>query len=151
MVTDSRRNILMNILGGSLAGYGVIAFVCFLWLVKHWTITAPTTSIPALGIIFPHNEHGSITYFSAFQSTSCALLFDTSIPIAMVGAFITPRANVKITSDRLWWRMSSDPDDPRKVGILGGVFGGLMAPIMTFLVGPSVVTWLNGIGVVLRF
>jgi len=84
------RNVLRNLTRSFLAGYGFVSFFCFFGLVSAWSHTAPRLADTAIGAVFPHNEHGSITYFTAFQGTSAALLFMSSIPLAFLGIFVLP-------------------------------------------------------------
>jgi hypothetical protein len=93
-MSSPNENVLRNVAGGLLAGYGFVAFFCFMFLVLHWANVAPRAPDPAHALVFPHNEHGAITYFSAFQATSCALLFATSVPLAFIGMIIAPKKNI---------------------------------------------------------
>ena len=145
------RNDIWNVVGAFLATYGVVAFLCFFYLVQQWAHAAPTSPDPQSGFIYAHNEHGWITYFSAFQTTSCALLFSTSIPLVFVGAFIIPKRNMVYRSNRLSFRVQWDPDDPKRLRRVGSLCGALAAPIAVFILGPFLVNALNGRGVVLPF
>jgi hypothetical protein len=49
-----------------------------------------------IGQYFPHNEHGWITYFTAFQATSSALLFWSSFVTMALAIGIMPKQNVKV-------------------------------------------------------
>jgi hypothetical protein len=140
----------MNFAGNFLAGYGWMAFVCFIYLVVTWVGASPVAPDPGQDLLYPHNEHGRITYFSAFQATSCYLLFLTSIPLFFVGTAIIPKKNVKVLRGP-WLSISSrwDPDDPEKVGRWGMLAGMLSTPALVFGAGPVLVRWLNSLGVVL--
>ena len=140
------KNTWLNFVGGFLFGYGFVAFFCFFYIDTHWAHLAPVNADPAHGFIFPHNEHGSITYFSAFQATSCYLLFLTSIPISFLGGFITPKKNIKYMKGRLSARMTFDPDDQSGVHWWGFGLGGLASPALVFWIGPAIVEWINSIG-----
>ena len=140
------KNTWLNFAGGLLVGYGFVAFFCFIYLSTHWAHLAPVNADPANGLIFPHNEHGSITYFSAFQATSCYIMFLTSIPISFLGWFITPKKNIKHMRGRLSFRMTFDPDDKNGVFRWGFGLGGLASPAIVFWVGPNIVNWLNSVG-----
>ena len=145
------RNDILNVAGAFLATYGGVAFLCFFYLVQQWAHAAPTSPDAQSGFVYAHNEHGSITYFSAFQTTSCALLFSTSIPLAFVGAFITPKRNLAYQRGRLSFSAKWDPDDPKRLRRMGSLCGALAAPIVVFIFGPFLVNALNAMGVVLPF
>ena len=144
-------NTVLNAVGGFLFGYGFVAFFCFLGIVEHWAATAPTVPVPSVGAIFPHNDHGSITYFTAFQATSCALLFDTSIPLAFLGGLIAPRKNIKSRSRFLTWRATWDQDDPSHMFKWPFALGALAAPVIVFRLGPCLIHWLIALGFTQRF
>ena len=145
------RKDILNAVSGFLAAYGFVAFFCFFYLVDRWVEVAPSNPDPVNGIIFPHNEHGSITYFSAFQGTSCALLFWTSPLLFFVALFLTPKQNVQTQRGFLSIRTTWDKDDANGFQTIGMVFGAIAAPIIVFLLGPPLVTWLNSAGVVTGF
>lgn len=151
MLKGIDRNAGLNAASGFLAGYGWIAFFCFLCLVEHWAHISPRTADPAHGYVFPHNEHGSITYFSAFQGTSCALLFSTSIPLFFLAIAICPKRNVISRTNRFSFSMKWDRDDPRGWGPVAAACGAIAAPLIVFLIGPALIVWLNSIGFVTGF
>jgi hypothetical protein len=151
MFAKIERNDILNVAGGFLAAYGFIAFFCFLYLVERWAHGAPTSPDPTHGYIYPHNEHGWITYFSAFQATSCALLFATSIPLSFLGAFIMPRRNVQYRRGCLSVGAKWDPDDPKKLQRVGGLVGAASSPLIVFVAGPHLVAALVSAGIVLPF
>src|SRR5690349_4169379 len=101
MVGKIERKDVLNVGGAFLVAYGGVAFICFLYLVARWAHAAPTSPDAARGSLYSHNEHGWITYFSAFQTTSCALLFLTSVPLAFIGVFVIPKRNIQYRRGRL--------------------------------------------------
>ena len=145
------RNDVLNVGGAFLAAYGWVAFFCFFYLVERWARLAPASPDPAHGYVYSHNEHGWITYFSAFQTTACALLFSTSIPLSFVGIFLTPKRNAVYRRGCLSVGAKWDPDDPKKLQRVGFLLGALAAPILVFIVGPTVVKAVIAAGVVLSF
>lgn len=145
------RKDVLNAISGFLAGYGWVAFFCFFYLVISWAAVAPHRPDPTHGLIFPHNEHGSIMYFSGFQGTSCALLFATSPFFFLLGVYISPKKEVIAKTGRLGFSMKWTPDDPRKIQRAAFVIGASVAPIIVFLVGPSLVNALNSAGLVTGF
>jgi hypothetical protein len=140
-----------NVVAGFLATYGWVSFACFFYLVITWAAGAPHTPDPSLGLIYPHNEHGSITYFSAFQGTSCALLLGTSPLIFVLGMAASPKKEVVIKTGKFRFAMIWKPDDPRRLRRVGAVFGALAAPLVIFNFGPSLVLSLNSVGIVTGF
>ncbi len=143
-MNDRPDRTARNVVGGFLVGYGIVAFACFFYLVQHWAATAPRAPDVAGGFVFRHNEHGAISYFSAFQGTSCALLFFTSIPIALVGGAI-------LAAGGGFRRAAYAKADPGGVAKWGGLAGAVAAPALIFLLGPIVVGWLNAAGIVMGF
>jgi len=93
---EMNANIIRNSISGVLAGYGFASFFCFVVLQSRWFELAPRYPNLALGLYLQHNEHGGIVYFSAFQSTSCALLFATSVSLGFLSVFIIPKKNLRI-------------------------------------------------------
>ena len=83
-----------SVIAGLFVAYGCVSFVYFMVLDQFRVRAAPHQPNAALGLIFPHNEHGSYTYFSQFQTTTCSLVFATSIPVAILGALLAPKKNV---------------------------------------------------------
>jgi hypothetical protein len=124
------KNRLQNFVGGLLFGYGFVTFFLFIYLVNHWAYLAPVNADTAHGFIFPHNQHGSITYFSAFQSTSCSLLPLTSLPISILGWFILPKKYIKYMKNRFAFRMTFEPDDKIGLSWWGIGIGGILAPVI---------------------
>jgi len=145
------RRVALNAVSGFLGAYGWVSFFCFLYLVTTWAATAPHIPDPGHGFVFPHNEHGSITYFSGFQGTSCALLFGTSPLFFMSGLALSPKKNVVFKTGRLGFSMKWEPDDPRKIRRVAMAIGAAAAPILIFLIGPGLVRGLNSIGFVAGF
>jgi len=93
-------------------------------------------------LIYPHNEHGSITFLSAFQSTSSSLLLPASMMIFMIGGAMSPTvwrngkavASAPISREG-WW------------GLGAGV---LVAPALIGGIGAPIVHALNQAGIVMR-
>jgi len=148
MLGKIERNDVLNLIGGFLAVYGGVAFLCFIWLVQTWGYAAPTSPEPASGYLYPHNEHGRITYFSAFQATSCVLLFSSSIPLGFLVIYLSPKRNVVVRRTMLAVSARWDQDDPKKIQRVGFWLGALAAPIVVFVIGPTLVKWLNAAGIV---
>lgn len=151
MFDQTNRNDILNVVGAFLAAYGWVAFFCFLYVVERWAHSAPTSPDPAHGLVYSHNEHGWITYFSAFQTTTCALLFSTSIPLSLVGILVSPKRNVVYRRGCLSVGAKWDPDDPKKLQRVGFLLGAVAAPILVFILGPIVVNALVNAGLVLSF
>jgi hypothetical protein len=142
------RNAMRNALSGFLLAYGVIAFICFSYLQQRWYAAAPHLPDVGEGLIVPHNEHGFIRYFSAFQGTSCTLLLATSIPLCIIGHLVGPKKNAVFIRRRLSISAVWDRDDPGGLWPIGMTIGVLAAPAIIFLIGPSFVRWLNAAGII---
>ena len=145
------RRDARNAIAGFLFAYGWVSFFCFFPLVLSWAAAAPHAPDPTRGLIYPHNEHGSITYFSAFQGTSCALLFGTSPLLCMLGIAVSPKRDSVSRTRPLSFSMEWKPDDPRKVQRVGAILGAAAAPVVIFFLGPSLVVCLNSMGIVTGF
>jgi hypothetical protein len=151
-MTGTRDNLdRRRIVGGFLFGYACTAFIIFLILVEWWAHHAPVTPNYLSGQIFPHNEHGWITYFTSSQSTEGAILFGSSW-LSGAGAMITlPKRNVLVR--RLGrvpvaarWKI----DDPSEKARGSALCGALAAPAIALIFIPAV-AWLNRNGVVFNF
>ena len=138
-----------NVVGAFLASYGWVAFFCFFYLDLRWAASAPTSSDPLRGYVFYHSDHGSIAYFSAFQVTACSLLLWTSIPLSFVGMLLIPKRNVDFRRGFLSFSMKWKLDGPENLNRIGFVAGALAAPLLVFVVGPTVVNALVAAGIVL--
>jgi hypothetical protein len=151
MVSKIERKDVLNVAGPFLAAYGCVAFFCFWYLVQRWADLAPASPDPTLGYIYPHNEHGSITYFSAFQATAAALLFSTSIPLSCIGMLASPKRDVIYQRGFMSVSAKWDPDDPKRLQRFGLLGGAAAAPIFVFWLSPPLVETLNASGIVLPF
>jgi hypothetical protein len=141
-------NVVRNAAAGALTGYGFISFFIFIWLDIQWTHLAPMQPDAAHGLLYVHNEHGSYVYFSAFQATTCALMFWTSIPLAFVGMFVAPKKNVHTTARWYAARMTFDKDDPAKVSDWAFWIAAFLTPPFLYFLGSPLVTLLNNSGFV---
>lgn len=151
MLRKFDRNAKLNAIAGFASAYGMASWVCFICLVMFWSSTAPANPDLANGLILPHNEHGSITYFSSFQGTSCAVLFYTCPLIWIIAFAIYPKKDVVFRSGRLSYYATWRPDDPQKTGRWGIAAGTICAPLFIFTVGPHLVRSLNAAGIVIGF
>jgi hypothetical protein len=139
-------NLQRNTVAGVLAAYGFVSFFVFIWLDFQWVHLAPTQ--PTQNLVYVHNEHGSYVYFSAFQATTCALMFWTSIPLAFVGMFVAPKKNVQKTVRWYAARMTWDKDDPAGASDWAFWITAILTPPLLYLVGRPLVEWLNTLGFV---
>ncbi len=131
-----------------MVGYGFVSFACFILLQRFWQGDAPPVANAALGLVYPSNDHGGFTYFSAFQATACALMFLTSIPLCFLGFIISPRGLVMQRDVRGRYRPGWNIDDRHRLMRWGVWAGAGCAPALLFVVGPYVVRALNAAGVV---
>jgi hypothetical protein len=151
MLRKFDRNAKLNAIAGFAIAYGMASWVCFISLFMFWSSMAPVGPDPANGLIFLNNVHGSITYFSAFQVTSCAILFYTCPLIWIIACAIVPKKDVVVRTGRLSYYATWRPDDPQKTGRWGMAAGTICAPLFIFTVGPYLVRSLNAAGVVIGF
>ena len=145
----SRANSALNILSALLASYGWVSFFCFLALQATWMRAAPSQPNDALGLIYRHNEHGGIVYFSAFQATAGALMFMTSIPLFFFAIWLRPKTNVQTVKGRQSIRTTWDNDDPSGVFWWAAGVGAVLTPPAVVFVGPHIVHALNSVGFIL--
>ncbi len=139
------RNGWLNLTGGFLVGYGLVAAFCMIGLQCWWAGSAPHLPDPAHGQIVAHREHGVLRYYSDFQSTGYALLLLTSMPLCAIGMGITPRGALRRRGGKMKW----DLDDALRLHGVGWRTGAAAAPALIFLLGPPVVHTLNAAGIVM--
>lgn len=134
---------------GAVSGLVVVTFITNIVVVQIWEHFAPTDPIPSAGNVFAHNDHGSITYFSAFQATSTALMFWAAF-IGIALAFIMmPKKDVvvhRIGGVPLAARWQNDDDNGiARAWVLKGA---LIAIPLVWILGPALVAVLNQYGIV---
>lgn len=150
MATGPRINAARNIIAGVLGGCGAASFFCFIALDILWSRAAPRQPNEALGLVYRHNEHGSYTYFSAFQATACGLMFMTSIALGSAGAFIAPRKNLLGPARRYGARFKWERDDPGDFLKWTALVSVAVAPLFVFFIGPYIIRGLNAAGFVMN-
>lgn len=111
---------------------------------------APKAPNVILGYIYQHNNHGSYTYFSAFQATTCALMFMTSIPFCAIGIAMAPKKNLKFSSGKFSHRWTYESDDPTAIRWKAAFVGALVTPAFLFTLGRHIIERLNSVGIVLN-
>lgn len=144
------NNVSRNFTAGFLAAYGLVSFFCFMFLEQKWRDLAPKAPNAVLGFIYQHNNHGSYTYFSAFQTTTCALLFMTSIPVCFAAIDFAPKKNLKFSSGKASLSWTCESDDPMAIRWKAAFVGALMTPIFLFVPGPRIIEMLNSVGIVIN-
>jgi hypothetical protein len=134
---------------GVVSGLAAVAFITNIVVVQIWEHLAPTLPVPSEGSIFRHSDHGSITYFTAFQATSAALMFWTGF-IGLALAFITiPKKDFvvrRIGGIPLASRWQNDDDNG--IARAWGIKGALVAIPVVWILGPAFVALLNRYGIV---
>lgn len=128
-----RRNMIRNLAAGFFSGASLTSFASLSCLVAVWVRSAPRSPDPSQGLVFPHNDHGSIGYFSAFQATSFIILLASFVLFFGLALAIEPLR--KITGTRVSWA----EDDPRRVGRWGLFLGVVTGLAGIFLPGPWIV------------
>ncbi len=136
---------------GLLTGFAVGLWGCFFLLVQRWAHAAPQVPERHLGLIYPHNEHGWVTYFSAFQTTASFLLFAFSPVLFITGFGLVPKKNVRTRKGFLSWGMRFDTDDPRSLLVPCQLAGLVLGPVAAVVIGQPFVNWLVAQGVVIPF
>lgn len=147
-----QANDLRNRIGGTLFGFSGSAFIVFMLLADRWTGLASASPDPVNGRIVPHNEHGKVTYLTAFQSTGGALLFWIVVLAGLLALAIMPKRDVAVRGWRGFvpganWKI----DDPKGLAGKSALYGAVLAPSLVVLLGPVLVGWLNRLGLVLNF
>jgi hypothetical protein len=124
-----------NITAGLLTGFGASMFLFFIVADVGWFAVAPLSAQPEVGLIYPHNEHGWVGYFSAFQAATCTILPMLAALLFFVGWGILPKKNIRERSDKLSMSMRFDPDDPERVLGWSQLAGFVLAPAILYGVG----------------
>ncbi len=137
-------------MSGLLIGAGAAMFLCALWVDSRWRADAPRSADPIKGLIYPHNEHGLITYFTAFQATSTALLFATFLAVFMLGWGFAPKKNFRDQPGRWGMSVRFDIDGSKRALIIAQCFGAICGVAIIRALGPTIVTILIAHGVVLN-
>ena len=143
-------NAAKNITAGILVGYGFTALVYFGIMTQLWVDAAPHQPNKDLGLTYRHNEHGAYTYLSQFQTTSCWLMFTTSIPMTFLGVLIAPKR--KISGNVRWYgaRFNWEQDDPMRLMRRSALASTIATPFFLYFIGPSIIRWLNSTGFVMN-
>lgn len=133
-----------------LAAYGWTSFLFVMAANWQWMKAAPRQPDAALGLVYPHNAHGTDLYMSAFQSTSISLVFLTSIPLFFLAMWMMPKRNVRVSKSRFAIQADWDLDGSKL--LVSAVFGlGMLATVgLLYFAGPPVIGALNAAGFVLH-
>lgn len=129
-------------------GYGFASFFCFGVLEQLWPSAVPQHPNEAFGLIYRHNQHGSYTYFLQFQTTACALMFTTSIPLVFAGMLIAPK-RAAVGGGRIAANFKWDNQHPGVIAKWSAIAGA--APVFVYFVGPFIVKRLNAAGFMINF
>ena len=146
----SQGNKIRHWVAGFAGGYFLVGFVSFIILTRYWIGNAPKVPAPTSGMIYAYNQHGWISYFTAFQVTASSLLFSSNFTALFLLFVFMPKRDIKVTQWRgiplgAAWKNDDIPNRNDWSGAAGAVFG----VIAVFVLGPLVVSWLNGQGIVL--
>ena len=125
-------------------GFGVSTFLFFVIVDVVWFAVAPLSARPALGLTYPHNEHGSIGYFSAFQMAACTILPILAASMFFVGWGVLPKKNIRDRSNKLSMSMRFDSDDPERVLGWSQLAGFILAPAILYGAGRPLLVALTG-------
>ncbi len=140
-----------NRIGGYLFGSFAGGFITFMILVQYWAHCAPHAPAPLLGEIYPHNEHGSITYFTAFQATSAYIMFWLNMIMLLLAIGILPKRQIKVRSlGRFPVATQWQNDDDKGLAQSSAKWGASLVIPVIFLAGPPLVHALMRAGVVLN-
>ena len=136
-------------IGGFLFGFaGLGGFLSFI-VVERWAHNAPMKPNLVLGQLYPHNEHGWITYFTAFQATSSDFMFWATFASAVIAIATIPKQRVVV---RRWGGMPLaarwEYDDKKGFINRSAYAGAAFAPFAFFVIGPPIVAALNNTGIV---
>lgn len=127
-------------------------FATFFIVVEVWARAAPSEPNKALGAVIEHNEHGSITYFTAFQATSAALMFWISLAGIAIAMFTMPKRGINVRKlGGLPVAASWKNDDDKGLSRSWAIRSALVAIPTLWIAGPLLVRWLNHVGIVFSF
>jgi hypothetical protein len=152
----SRR--LRNDIAAVMFALFIAGFVTHLYLFeKYFYLRAASQPNPALGLVYPLNNHGAYAYLSATESTGMALLWRICFAAFLAAVVVTPKDWVKKDNMQPWithasagGRWSTDLGTPsRRHKILLAV--SLVGFVALFrLAGPAVVEDLVRRGLILN-
>ena len=135
-----------NVIGSTLFGFGWMNFFCIGLIDLWWTSHGPKVPDPVHGFIFLHSEKWLIAYFSSFQVTAVGLWPYVSIAVTVAGFFIAPKKWDFVVDGKIVKYPKLTNDDPFRLYRWGLPAGMVASPPVIYFVGPSFVTWLNGLG-----
>lgn len=140
-MANSTGNTAGNVISGICIGLGwgycmVLFAVSSLWFAK-----APGTPDPLHGLIYPHNEHGGIRYFSAAQTLAENMQFCV-FPIFFLGVLISPKKNMTRRLMGARW----DRDDPYNIGAITAISTVAIVGISVWFVWPEIMGFLLALG-----
>ena len=146
-----RNRDLRAKIAGIVAGCIIVSYATFFTLLLIWEKSAPTEPNELSGNVLIHSDHGAISYFTAFQATSCALLFWFGFVGTGLAILTMPKRDkvvTKLGGIPLGVRWQSDDEQ----GVMRNwtMRGGLIAAPCIWFLGPLLVGWLNQNGVVLN-
>lgn len=147
-VRTRRANAAKRVLAGFLLGYGLVTIAFYIAFEMLWTAQAPRAPNLAAGLVYEHNLHGDVTYFSAFQMTAVGVMLLTGVAALLLAAG-PPLTELVV-------RVGSRPGgDPRarvarvtqkeldQLTKRAAVVGALLTPAILLLAGPPLVRFLN--------
>ena len=137
---------IRNVVGSILFGFGLMNLFSIGLLELWWTSYGLKVPDPAHGFVVLHNVKGLAAYFSQFQVTAVGLIFYVSMPVVVVGYLIAPRKWDIAPNGRIEKYPKLTIDDPSKISRWGVPLGFIASPLAIYFIGPSFVTWLNGLG-----
>jgi hypothetical protein len=150
MAMPFTENIERNRIAGLATGFFLATFVSHFGLTRYWISIASSTPLPSLGRIYRHNERGSITWFTAFESTASTLTFWIGMFALFVAIVVAPKRNFIVYpwSDVPVAARWDKSDPAGKMSTATGQ-GFLLGLISIFVAGPPFVSLLVRAGLVL--
>ena len=145
-MNTTKLHSTLSVIGSTLFSFGVINFYFFLLLDFWWATHGSKVADPVHGFVILHRVKGFIAFFSAFQDTAIRLLPYITLPISLIGYLIAPKKWDIAPNGRIAKYPSLVIDDPLRLWRWGAPLGGMMWLLVDFIIGPPLVTWLNGFG-----
>ena len=139
-----------HIIGAVIAGYASTCITFFFLLDFYWFGSAPYQPDHVFGFIYPHNEHGTVKYLSAFQVTSWSLLFGTFFPAFIIAGALMPRPDMKKWPRWCTESLTNPDEDPKGRLKWWMLASAAVTSILLVVLGAPLVRALNEAGLVLN-
>ncbi len=137
----SGARVVKNAVGSFLAGAGWAIVLGSFVVQAHWVSLAPQTPDVPHGFVYRQNEHGSFTYFTAYQNAAHILMLFGGVALAILAVSALPKRHIVLTTTFISWNMRFEPDDPEGVRYRFMAVGVLAGTAAACGIDPSGLEW----------